>query len=634
VQPPPPVAIEGGRLRRQRRELRGASADARLIRAALRGLRLVRRGRRHRRLTRAALVGGISRVERGVRLNELVGLTPGRRGGGRLGRRSHGRTGRGRDAGSGPEAANEVVAGAERAVGKRRNHVVGRMSVVERRDQRLDDRDGPVLGSDVAPRFEEMRLRNVPVRQRGGLVVVEPEVCPQRDALHRVGEIQIGGRGVDRIAAEHEQEADRSGVHLPDELLEGRQLIRRTDFGRLRVDDGRPDVAERIVHRVRERVHDRRLRVAGDDEAAAAGGLQVFHERSDPCARGVGDGAAAGARDAELRRNRAGDAFDLRGTEGEPVVRAGTGVGRRALDRIEPVELGAVALDAPPRRERARVLQAAVAGAEKVGVEREDDVRALDGVLRIDVLAECEPAALPGVVAPEWLPLHPLGLRQPAEQLVHLRAQRGRGDGLAEDTEARPLHRLLRRDDAAHRGDEGVESPDVAKVRDRRRAIRVVEVEDRGLREDVGGAAARGMIRVAFDLRRAALVALHEEADARSRKRHRRRVEERLAGDELLGLAHVRHDLLARLPRARADAGKRERRAHQLEEAAPADRVQPLRRVLRKFAVQELLELGRLGDRFEAAPVLAPAGRFQLVAKRRQVVVFSHVRITGGTSNS
>ena len=35
------------------------------------------------------------------------------------------------------------------------------------------------------------------------------------------------------------------------------------------------DVAERVVHRVRERVHDRRLPVARDDHAPAATGLAV-----------------------------------------------------------------------------------------------------------------------------------------------------------------------------------------------------------------------------------------------------------------------------------------------------------------------------------------------------------------------
>jgi hypothetical protein len=49
---------------------------------------------------------------------------------------------------------------------------------------------------------------------------------------------------------------------------------------------------------------------------------------------------------------------------------------------------------------------------------------------------------------------------------------------------------------------------------------------------------------------------------------------------------------------------ERERGAHQFQEAAAPDRIEPLRGVLREFAVQEFLELGGLRQRFEAAPVL------------------------------
>ena len=69
-----------------------------------------------------------------------------------------------------------------------------------------------------------------------------------------------------------------------------------------------------------------------------------------------------------------------------------------------------------------------------------------------------------------------------------------------------------------HRRDERVERANLAEVRDRLRAIGIVEAEDRRLREEVGGAEARRMIGVAFDLRRPALVALDEQADAGRRQ--------------------------------------------------------------------------------------------------------------------
>ena len=61
------------------------------------------------------------------------------------------------------------------------------------------------------------------------------------------------------------------------------------------------------------------------------------------------------------------------------------------------------------------------------------------------------------------------------------------------------------------------------------------------------------MIRVAFDLRRPALVAFDEQPGRDAAERHRRREEERLAGDELFGLPDVGDDLFRRLARARTE---------------------------------------------------------------------------------
>ena len=81
------------------------------------------------------------------------------------------------------------------------------------------------------------------------------------------------------------------------------------------------------------------------------------------------------------------------------------------------------------------------------------------------------------------------------------------------------------------------------------------------------------MHRVALDLRRASLVAFHQQAGGHAAERHRGGVEERLARDQLFGLLHVRDDLFLRLLRARRDAGERERRAHQFQKRAARDRI-------------------------------------------------------------
>ena len=47
---------------------------------------------------------------------------------------------------------------------------------MERRDERLLDRDRAVVGADVAPRFEVVRFVDVPLAQHAGLVLVRAEV--------------------------------------------------------------------------------------------------------------------------------------------------------------------------------------------------------------------------------------------------------------------------------------------------------------------------------------------------------------------------------------------------------------------------------------------------------------------------
>ncbi len=51
-----------------------------------------------------------------------------------------------------------------------REHFVGRMPVVQRRNQRLDDRCRSIEGSTIAPRFQKMGCRNVPITQSCGFV--------------------------------------------------------------------------------------------------------------------------------------------------------------------------------------------------------------------------------------------------------------------------------------------------------------------------------------------------------------------------------------------------------------------------------------------------------------------------------
>ena len=83
------------------------------------------------------------------------------------------------------------------------------------------------------------------------------------------------------------------------------------------------------------------------------------------------------------------------------------------------------------------------------------------------------------------------------------------------------------------------------------------------------------------------------------------RVKNRAAGDDFFRLFDVGDDDLLRLPRARAQTGQREGRAHELQETAATEAfvmLVPFAGMLGKFAVQEGEELGAVRPFLQAAP--------------------------------
>ena len=162
-----------------------------------------------------------------------------------------------------------------------------------------------------------------------------------------------------------------------------------------------------------------------------------------------------------------------------------------------------------------------------------------------------------------------------------------------------PLRRRLRRQRGAHRGDERA-----PRAGSRRAAGSTVErsgsysVSTDAWANEIGGAEAGGMIGIAFDLGRAAFVALDQQARCATPPSVIAVAKNSgLPGDLLFGLTHVGNDQLVGL---RPCTPRRRRRAPATRSSASgtaaADRVDPLGRVLGKLAVEVLLELGRLGD--------------------------------------
>jgi hypothetical protein len=109
---------------------------------------------------------------------------------------------------------------------------------------------------------------------------------------------------------------------------------------------------------VRERVHDRRLIEAGDDERATRVRAQVVDEGLGPGAAATRSAArAGGARHAELGGDPGRERGDVGRRERQPVIGDRAGRGRVALDQPEPVHVVVGRADPAAAREVASVAQ-------------------------------------------------------------------------------------------------------------------------------------------------------------------------------------------------------------------------------------------------------------------------------------
>src|ERR1700730_7265416 len=84
-----------------------------------------------------------------------------------------------------------------------------RAAFVERGNQRLNDPDRAVKRSSIAPGFQVVSGRGVPVAKLSGLVVVKAGMDAQLGLQERGAKIEVGRRVVDGVAAENHEK-----VHL------------------------------------------------------------------------------------------------------------------------------------------------------------------------------------------------------------------------------------------------------------------------------------------------------------------------------------------------------------------------------------------------------------------------------------
>jgi hypothetical protein len=287
----------------------------------------------------------------------------------------------------------------------------------------------------------------------------------------------------------------------------------------------------------------------------------------------------------------------------------------------------AVPADPALGREVAGVAHGSGAGGQHVAVERQHDIRLGEVVARLDQLAEGLLGSGTHRVATGGLPLVALDLRIRPQHALPERLERRRRRRSGEHADTDTLERDLGVEVRLERRLERAPGARALELEDRLRAVGIVERQDRGLGDRVGRAEARGVLRVAFDLRRPPHVALGEHRLEIAEHRHRRGEEQRPAGEDLLRLLDVGDDLLERLLGAGGEAGERQRGARELQEVAAREALAcrvvalggPLGRMAWELALQHLFELRRRGKLFEAAPELRALGVAQALAHRREI---------------
>ena len=432
--------------------------------------------------------------------------------------------------------------------------------------------------------------------------------------LERGGEVEVGGSAVDRVRFQNEQPVDGAFVHRRHQVGQG-GVARTAGVRRLVVGHRGADVAERRVQCVDRRVDLRRLAVARDDQAGAAVIDQILRDRLHP---GVVD---VGGRNAAVKRQFqavCGDGVSQLGHEGgdtaalypQPVVRVGGRDRVDAVDGVVPEHLrGAVVAHTPGPGVAAQVADAVALRAEEVGVQGEQDLRRIQVEESVEVIAGRRFETAVGVFVAHRLPGHPAGLGIAFEQ-SRLEPEQSRRRGRLGEHRQPGAVGGGRQVALGPGGDEVVPGRRLVTEPHRLGAVRVVQVEDGGLRPDSRCTTGKRVEFVPLDLGRPALVALQDQPEGPVAERHRGGVGQRNARDHAFRSVDVGNDVLDRTADdvAAGQAGQGGGGAQHREDAAPAEAVleqcgRGLGRALGELPVQELGGPGVALYLFQAPPI-------------------------------
>ena len=203
----------------------------------------------------------------------------------------------------------------------------------------------------------------------------------------------------------------------------------------------------------------------------------------------------------------------LRRRDREPVI--GDRPGRRngRLGQVQPIHRLLAGRQVAARHELPRERHRAVHPAEEVAAERQNDISPIEVRDDRHCTTESFLLRLEGAVRVAGLVLMPLRARILSQQFLDLASQGGRIDGFRQNPEASPLQTGLPPKGVPQVGEEVLPRADFFDPLDPLRAIGIVQRQDRRLGNGVRCAKARGVRRVAFNLRRAAFVTLNEQPD-------------------------------------------------------------------------------------------------------------------------
>src|SRR5271165_5714682 len=246
--------------------------------------------------------------------------------------------------------------------------------------------------------------------------------------------------------------------------------------------------------------------------------------------------------------------------------------------------------------------------AKKVAVQRKNDRRLLELVTWNDGRSKSLRGTVVDVGSRNRLENVPVSVGQDRTEVLAKQIKRRRDRVFAEDSQPFPF---LLADCGVVLGGKGVvivPRGSLTLLEHWAGAIRIVELQNRGLGKRVGGASAVGLSGVAFDLGRPSLVALNQNREGRAAARHRRGIEVRQSRHHPLRRFCVRQYFLLG-PATSRQPGQTQRSCHQLQESSTVNAPgKQLPDGLGKSPLDPVTEFRCVGELIKTAPVRLAGG--------------------------